>query len=117
MAMLEGWPVTFVGPDGREVAINHTGKAAELIRLGFVRKDGAKEAAKAEEPEEKLPEIAVEAGVDAFSPEAEIIEEEESLDDMTKAELLEYAAEHGLELKSSLPKADVLRACKEIEEG
>ena len=116
MAMLEGWPVTFVGPDGREVAVNHTGKAAELMRLGFVRKDGIKQAPKTEEPA-KQPEIVVEVGVDAFSPEAEIVEEEDSLDDMTKAELLKYAAEHGLELKSSLAKADVLKACKEIEEG
>jgi hypothetical protein len=36
---------------------------------------------------------------------------------MTKAELLGYAAEHGHDLKNNLPKAEIFKICKEIEEG
>ena len=65
----------------------------------------------------KLPQIVVEAGVEAFSPEATKIEEEpsEDLEDMTKAELLEWAMERGVDLPNNDRKAEILEACKKIE--
>lgn len=38
------------------------------------------------------------------------LEEEPDLSSMTKAELLEYAAAHGIGVKSSMLKADILEA-------
>ena len=71
---------------------------------------------------EPLPEIPVEAGYDAFEvepvEEVELIEEvklEDSLEEMTKAELLEWAMDRGHDLPNNDKKADILLACKEIE--
>ena len=70
---------------------------------------------------EPLPEIPVEAGVDAFDVEPEeaglpgYVKFEESLDEMTKAELLEWAMDRGHDLPNNDRKAEILKACKEIE--
>lgn len=73
----------------------------------------------APEPEPaKLPEIAVEVGVDAYdsvSIENNVVTEVEFLSEMTKNELLDWALDQGYDLKNTLPKAEVLQACKEIE--
>ena len=39
----------------------------------------------------------------------------ETLEEMTKAELLDWALEHGHDLKNALPKSEIFAACKEIE--
>ena len=41
--------------------------------------------------------------------------EENDLDGMTKAELLDWAMDQGHDLKNALPKAQILLLCKEIE--
>lgn len=64
---------------------------------------------------EPLPEIPVEAGVDAFDVEPVEEEAEESLEEMTKAELLAWAMDMGHDLPNNDKKADILKACKEIE--
>ena len=74
--------------------------------------EGEKAPAPAAKP---LPEVAVEAGGDAFTLEAKVEFEDENLDEMTKAELLDYAMERGHDLKNALPKAEILKLCKEIE--
>ena len=64
---------------------------------------------------EPLPEIPVEAGVDAFDVEPVEEEVEESLEEMTKAELLEWAMDRGHDLPNNDKKAAILEACKEIK--
>ena len=64
---------------------------------------------------EPLPEIPVEAGVDAFDVEPVEEEAEESLEEMTKAELLEWAMDRGHDLPNNDKKATILEACKEIK--
>lgn len=66
----------------------------------------------------KLPEIIVEAGVDAYdnvSIQENTVEGVEPLDEMTKTELLDWAMDRGHDLKNALPKAEILEACKQIE--
>ena len=63
---------------------------------------------------EPLPEIPVEVGVDAFDVEPMEEEVEESLEEMTKAELLEWAMDRGYDLPNNDKKATILEACKEI---
>jgi hypothetical protein len=41
--------------------------------------------------------------------------EKEDLDSMTKAELLDYAMDHGVDLPNNDLKAEILAACKEIQ--
>lgn len=67
-----------------------------------------------EPPPRKLPEIVVEAGIDAYEPDSEKLEGQLTLEDMTKMELLDWAMERGVDLKNNLPKAQILAACFEI---
>jgi hypothetical protein len=114
MAHLEKLPTYFVRGDERRAAY-YTIQARELLEQGFVEEDGDNEiiAANIHKP---LPEIVAEVGVDAFDDDADVLslEGDELLDAMTKAELLEYALEHGVDLKNTLPKAQILAACKEL---
>ncbi len=66
----------------------------------------------------KLPEIAVEVGVDAYDDESiayNVQGEREPLDEMTKAELLEWAMDQGHDLPNNDRKSEILEACKQIE--
>jgi hypothetical protein len=110
MAHLDKLPTYFVRGGERRAAY-YTIQARELLADGWVE-EGEK-AVVAPEPK-PLPEIVVEAGQDAYDDDSFKLEEE-SLDEMTKAELLEYALDHGHDLKNTLSKADVLKTCKEIE--
>jgi hypothetical protein len=70
-------------------------------------------------PIERQPEIVVEAGGTAYDSTESLQEpqaEDDDLDGMTKAELLDWALDRGYDLKNALPKAEILKACKEIEE-
>lgn len=74
---------------------------------------------------QKLPEIAVEVGMDAYESDSlsyNVIEEEDApeaaekdLGEMTKAELLDWAMDRGHDLPNNDRKAEILEACKEIE--
>lgn len=115
MAHLEKMPTYFVKGDKRKAAY-YTIQARELIARGYVQ-EGAEKPQKIKAHEAKpVPEVVVEAGADAFEMEAKLEVEEENLEDMTKAELLDYAMERGHDLKNALPKAEILAACKEIQE-
>ena len=111
MAHLKKLPTYFVKGDERRAAY-YTIQARELRAAGFVE-EGEK-AAPAPAPK-AVPEVVVEAGGDAFDMDTKLDIEEESLDEMTKAELLDYAMERGHDLKNALPKAEILKLCKEIE--
>ena len=114
MAHLSKLPTYFVKGDERRAAY-YTIQARELRAAGFVE-EGEKAAVK--KPLERQPEIVVEAGATAYDSVESLQEpmgEEGSLEDMTKAELLDWALEKGHDLKNALPKAEIFSQCKEIE--
>ena len=116
MAHLKKLPTYFVKGDERR-GVFYTIDARELLAAGWVE-EGAK--AEKRTPIEKQPEIVVEAGTTAYDSTDALQEpqaEEGDLDGMTKAELLDWALDQGHDLKNALPKAEILKACKEIEEG
>ena len=114
MAHLKKMPTYFVKGDERRAAY-YTIDARELIEAGFVE-EGAEPGKKIEAHEPKpVPETLVEVGIDAFDTES-IKDEgsEDNLEEMTKAELLEFAMERGVDLKNNLPKSEILKACREL---
>ena len=114
MAHLKKLPTYFVKGDERRAAY-YTIQARELRAAGFIE-EGAK--AEVRKPVEKQPEIVVEVGTTAYDSTDALQEpqaEENDLDGMTKAELLDWAMDQGHDLKNALPKAEILAACKEIE--
>ena len=107
-------PTYFIKGELRRAAY-YTIQARELLAAGYVE-EGAK--AESRKPIEKQPEIVVEAGATAYDSMDSIQEpqaEEDDLDAMTKAELLDWAMDRGRDLKNALPKAEILKACKQIE--
>ena len=115
MAHLKKLPTWFVKGEERRSAF-FTIQARELLEQGFVE-EGAK--AEKREPIKKQPEIVVEAGTTAYDSTDTLQEpqaDEDDLDGMTKAELLGWALDKGHDLKTALPKTEILKACKEIEE-
>ena len=114
MAHLDKLPTWFVKGDERRGAY-YTIQARELEADGWTE-EGLK--AKAHKPLDRLPEIVVEAGAEPYDSTESLTEplaEEEALEDMTKAELLDWAMDQGHDLKNALPKAEIFAQCKEIE--
>lgn len=114
MAHLKKLPTWFVRGGERRPAF-FTIQARELKEAGWVEEG---EKAVKRKPIEKQPEIVVEAGTTAYDSTDALQEpqaEEGDLDGMTKAELLDWAMDQGHDLKNALPKAEILKACKEIE--
>ena len=114
MAYLKKLPTWFVKGDSRRAAY-YTIQARELSEAGYVSEDEKVEVRK---PIERQPEIVVEAGGTAYDSTDSLQEpqaEESDLDGMTKAELLDWAMDNDQDLKNSLPKAEILSLCKEIE--
>ena len=114
MAYLKKLPTYFV-KDGDRRAAYYTVQARELLEQGFVEEG---EKAEVRKPIEKQPEILVEAGGTAYDSTSSIQEpqaEENDLDAMTKAELLDWAMDNGHDLKNALPKSEILTQCKDIE--
>ncbi|ADF42398.1 endonuclease VII [Synechococcus phage S-CBS2] len=114
MAHLKKMPTYFVKGEERRAAY-YTVDARELIEAGFVE-EGAEPGKKIEAHEPKpVPETLVEAGIDAFDTEAVKDEGSETdLEEMTKAELLEFAMERGLDLPNNERKADILAECRKL---
>lgn len=108
MAHLEKLPTYFVKGDERRAAY-YTVQARELREAGYVEEGEKAAPAPAPKP---MPEVVVEAGADAFELEAKLGVEEKDLDAMTKAELMYYAEEHGIECKPAMSKAEILKLCK-----
>ncbi len=114
MAHLKKLPTWFV-KDGKRKSAYYTIQARELRKAGYVE-EGAK--AEVKKPIERQPEIVVEAGTTAYDSTDTLQEpqsDEETLEEMTKAELIDWAEDKGLDLKSSTPKAEIFTKCKEIE--
>ena len=109
-------PTWFIKGDQRRAAY-YTIQARELRAIGFVE-EGEKAVAK--KSIEKQPEIVVEAGSTAYDSTDSLQEPQsdgETLEEMTKAELLQWALDHGHDLRNAAPKAEIFQLCKEIEEN
>ena len=107
-------PTWFVKGDDRRAAY-YTIQARELHQAGFVEEG---EKAVARKPIEKQPEIVVEAGGTAYDSTDSFQEPQsdgETLEEMTKAELLDWALDRGHDLKNAAPKSEIFASCKEIE--
>lgn len=114
MAHLRKLPTYFVKGDERRAAY-YTIQARELRAKGFVEEGERVEVRK---PIERQPEIVVEAGGTAYDSTESLQEpqaEDDDLDGMTKAELLDWALDRGHDLPNNDLKAEILKACKEIE--
>ena len=116
MAHLKKLPTWFVKDGARRRPAYYTIQARELREAGYVE-EGEKAVAK--KPIERQPEILVEVGTTAYDSTDALQEPQsdgETLEEMTKAELLDWAMEQGHDLKNALPKAEIFALCKEIEE-
>lgn len=114
MPHLDKLPTWFVKGDER-LAAYYTIQAREFLAAGFVEEG---EKAAPAKPLERLPEIVNEVGAEPYDSTESLTEpmaEEGDLDRMTKAELLDYALEHGHDLPNNDKKADILAVCKEIK--
>ena len=107
-------PTYFIKGDKRRAAY-YTIQARELRAAGWVEEG---EKAEAHKPAERLPEIVNEVGAEPFDSTESLTEPMgESLEEMTKAELLDWALDHGHDLPNNDLKAEIFAKCKEIQEG
>jgi hypothetical protein len=116
MAHLKKLPTYFVKGDKRRAAY-YTIQARELRAKGYVEEDG-KKAEPMDLLDKRQPEIVNEVGAEPYDSTESLTEpmaEKEDLDSMTKAELLGYAMDHGVDLPNNDLKAEILAACKEIQ--
>lgn len=112
MAHLKKLPTYFVKGDKRRAAY-YTIQARELRAAGYVEEG---EKAVAAKPVERQPEIVVEVGAEPYDSTESLTEPiAETLEEMTKAELLDWALERGHDLPNNDKKAEIFAACKEIE--
>ena len=114
MPHLDKLPTYFVKGDERRAAY-YTIQAREWRAEGFVEEGEKAVAAKLPE---RLPEIVNEVGAEPFDSTESLTEpmaEEDDLDAMTKAELLDWALDHGEDLPNNDLKAEILAKCKEIQ--
>lgn len=112
MPYLDKLPTWFVKGCERR-AVYYTIQARELRAAGWAE-EGEK-AAPAPQPK-RQPEIVPEVGAEPFDSTESLTEPlGESLEEMTKAELLDWALDHGVDLPNNDRKAEIFAACKEIE--
>ena len=113
MAHLKKLPTWFIKEGERRRSAYFTVQARELRAMGYVEEG---EKAVAAKPAERQPEIVVEAGAEPFDSTESLTEPMgETLEEMTKAELLDWAMDHGHDLPNNDKKAEIFAACKEIE--
>jgi hypothetical protein len=115
---------TYFTKDGKRKAVYHTVVARELTEAGWVAEEppvtlveklkGLRRLTEEKAPKEPAP-VSTEEPVVQPAP----IEEgtSASLDNMTRAELIEFAGVNGVEIKSNALKAEILEACKESVDG
>ena len=112
MAHLKKLPTYFVKGDKRRAAY-YTIQARELREAGYIEEGEKAVAAKSAE---RLPEIVNEVGAEPYDSTESLTEPmAESLEEMTKAELLDWAMDHGHDLPNNDLKAEIFAKCKEIE--
>ena len=122
---LRNYPQYFV-KDGKRRAVYYTGDARDLTARGW--RPEKREEKPAEQPAQSTPEPAkVEALPELVNPEPiappipfDIVDDDitpfpvsPNFEEFTKAELLSYALERGVDLRNNAPKAEILAECKE----
>ena len=113
MAHLKKLPTWFIKEGERRRAAYFTVQARELRKAGYIEEG---EKAVVAKPAERQPEIVVEVGAEPFDSTESLTEPiAETLEEMTKAELLDWAMDHGHDLPNNDKKAEIFAACKEIE--
>jgi len=113
MAHLKKLPTYFIKEGERRRAAYYTIQARELRAAGYTEEG---EKAVAYKSVERQPEIVVEAGAEPYDSTESLTEPmAESLEEMTKAELLDWALDRGHDLPNNDKKAEIFAACKEIE--
>lgn len=127
---LRGYPKYFVKGDKRR-AVYYTIEATELLQAGWQPEAGHSKPEKPAatpgpeplpEPKQELAEVEAEVRVEVEvveddpeeTPEDEESDELPDFEFMTKAELIQYAAERGIELKLALTKAELIEACEAL---
>ena len=105
---IQGYPKYYV-KDGERRAVYYTADARDLKNMGWKPEKEAKE-------EPKLKEAPA-AFMDPFSEAEDLVEEEAGegetdFDFMTKAELLEYAKEHDIEVRPTQTKTEIVEAIR-----
>jgi len=114
MPHLNKLPTWFI-KGGKRKAAYYTIQAREFRAEGYVEEG---EKAVAAKPLERLPEIVNEVGAEPYDSTESLTEpvaKKGDLDSMTKAELLDWALDHGEDLPSNDLKAEVLAKCKKIQ--
>lgn len=112
MPHLDKLPTWFVKGDERRAAY-YTIQARELRQKGWTEEGEKAAPAKSME---RQPEIVNEVGAEPFDSTESLTEPmAESLEEMTKAELLDWALDHGVDLPNNDRKAEIFAACKEIQ--
>ena len=115
MAFLQKLPTYFIKTGENRRAAYYTIQARELRAAGYVEEGDKAVVAK---PAERLPEIVNEVGAEPYDSTESLTEPMgESLEEMTKAELLDWAMDQGHDLKNALPKAEIFAQCKDIEDS
>jgi len=128
---LRNFPQYFV-KEGKRRPVYYTGDARDLIARGWKpetkeTKPAAQKTSTIEQISEPIAEvpqapasIQAEEPKEAFLP-FDIVDEDinplstfgPDFDSFTKAELLEYALDRGIDLRNNAPKAEILAECKE----
>ena len=108
---------TFFVKDGQRKPVYYTVQARELEAAGWtiLGKDRTTEPSPVAPVTEPAPEP-VQQPVEGLEP-VTTQGTKPNLDDMTRAELVEFAEANGVEFKSYASKADILEACKEFANG
>ena len=113
MAHLKKLPTYFIKEGERRRTAYYTVQARELRAAGYVEEG---EKAIAYKPAERQPEIVNEVGAEPYDSTESLTEPmAETLEEMTKAELLDWALDRGHDLPNNDKKAEIFAACKEIE--
>lgn len=123
---LQGYPKYYI-KNGKRRAVFHTAEVRDLVALGW--KPEAKVVAVQEKVEKpiEVKAVAKEEVATAEVVEAELVDNEpvpqqevqtKRLPDfefMTKVELLQYAMDRGVDLPNNVLKAELVKACRELE--
>mgnify|MGYP006293788709 CR=1 FL=1 len=110
---LRNFPCKFI-KDGKSRFVYYTAEARDLRALGWKEDKGKKTADPvAAKPEEKAPEpIEEPKAVEPIQPPASL--EAPDLSTLTRAELLQYAEDRGVDLPNNALKAELIEACRAI---
>jgi hypothetical protein len=110
---LAGYPKYFV-KDGKRRAVYFTGEVRDLIAMGW-RPEGRPKPERKIQPEpEPEPEPVAQTEEVIVEIQVEGATEKPAFEFMTKAELIKYAKDRGVELQQTSLKAEMIEACEAL---